>query len=119
MHTKRKNIKQFAFNTHLILYLVASIIFLRLSIYFAIEQEIGLSVFFVIVLLLPIFVFLTSPLYIVFSDKHVEIVYNFGQREKIKWCDIRNILLMGSWVLSGGLPHYVITYQRVEKNCFL
>ncbi len=50
---------------------------------------------------------------------HVEIVYNFGLREKIKWSDIRNILLMGSWVLSGGgPPHYVIAYQRVEKRLF-
>lgn len=119
MHRKRKNEKHMAFNTHLILYLLAIILFLRLSIYFAIEQEIDLSVFFAIVLLLPIFVFLTSPLYIVFSDMHVEIVYNFGLREKIKWSDIRNILLMGSWVLSGGgPPHYVIAYQRVEKRLF-
>ena len=58
-------------------------------------------------------------MYIVFSDKHVEIVYNFGQREKIKWCDIRNILLIGSWIEKGyGPPHYVIAYERVEKRLF-
>lgn len=119
MHTKRKNEKHIAFNTHLILYLVAIIIFLRLSICFAIEKEIDLSIFFAIVVLLLIFIFLTSPLYIVFSDKHVEIVYNFGQREEIKCGDIGNILLMGSWIQrGGGPPHYVIAYQRVEKRLF-
>ena len=69
--------------------------------------------------MIPVFVFAISPLYFVFSDEYIEIVYNFGQREKIKWNDIRNISLMGSWIgAGGGLPHYVIAYPKKEKRLF-
>ena len=54
-----------------------------------------------------------------FSDEYVEIVYNFGQRELIKWKDIRNISLMGSWIgAGGGLPHYSIAYPKKGKRLF-
>ena len=53
------------------------------------------------------------------SDDCVEIIYHFGQREIIKWKDIRNISLMGSWIgAGGGLPHYVIAYPKKEKRLF-
>ena len=69
--------------------------------------------------MLPIFVFAISPLYFSFSDDYVEIVYNYGQRERIKWSDIRSISLMGSWIgAGGGLPHYVIAYPKKEKRLF-
>ena len=111
--------KHIAFNTHLILCFILFIVFLSLSIICAIVNEIGLSIMFGIFVLLPIFVFTISPLYFVFSDNYVEIVYNFGQKEQIKWNDIRNISLMGSWIgAGGGLPHYVIAYPRKEKRLF-
>ena len=82
-------------------------------------NEIDLSIMFGIFILLPIFVFLISPLYFVFSDEYVEIVYNFGQRELIKWKDIRNISLMGSWIgRGGGLPRYSVAYPKKEKRLF-
>ena len=69
--------------------------------------------------LLLVFVLAFSPLYFVFSDEYVEIVYNFGQREIIKWKDIRTISLMGSWIgAGGGSPHYVFAYPRKEKRLF-
>ena len=115
----RVNKKFIVFNTHLILCFVLFLIFLGLSIGCAIECDIGLSIMFGIFVLLPVFVFAISPLYFVFSDECVEIVYNFGQREIIKWNDIRNISLMGSWIgAGGGLPHYVIAYPRKEKGLF-
>ncbi len=113
------NKKHIALNAHLILCVALFIIFLALSISCAMGNEIGLSIMFGIFVLLPIFVFAISPLYFVFSDEYIEIVYNFGQREKIKWKDIRNISLMGSWIgAGGGLPHYVIAYPRKEKRLF-
>ena len=113
------NKKTYAFNTLLILCLVLFIVFLGLCISCAIESDIGLSIMFGIFVLLPVFVFAISPLYFVFSDEYVEIIYNFGQREKIKWSDIRSISLMGSWIgAGGGLPHYVIAYPRKEKRLF-
>ena len=115
----RVNKKHIALNTHLILCVALFIIFLALSISCAMGNEIGLSIMFGIFVLLPVFVFAISPFYFVFSDECVEIVYNFGQREKIKWSDIRNISLMGSWIgAGGGLPHYVIAYPKKDKRLF-
>ncbi len=113
------NKKHIAINTHLILCVVLFIVFLGLSISCAIENKIGFSIMFGIFVLLPIFVFAISPLYFAFSDECVEIIYNFGQKEKIKWSDIRSISLMGSWIgAGGGLPHYVIAYPKQEKRLF-
>ena len=112
------NKKRIAFNTHLILCFVLSIVFLGLSISCAVEKEIGLSIMFAVFILLPVFVFTISPLYFVFSDESIEIIYNFGQREIIRRNDIRNISLMGSWIGAGGLPRYVIAYPRKEKRLF-
>ena len=83
------------------------------------EKEIGLSIMFAVFILLPVFVFAISPLYFSFSDEYIEIVYNFGQIEKIKWSDIRNISIMGSWIgAGGGLPRYHIAYPKKEKTLF-
>ena len=113
------NKKHIAFNTHLLLCFALFIIFVVLSISCALVNEIGLSIMFGIFILLPIFVFSISPLYFVFSDEYVEIVYNFGQRELIKWKDIRNISLIGSWIgAGGGLPHYSVAYPKKEKRLF-
>jgi len=115
----RVNKKYIALNTHLLLCVILFIVFLGISISCAIEKEIGLCIMFAVFNLLPIFVFTISPLYFSFTDEYVEIVYNFGQREKIKWSDIRNISLMGSWIgTGGGLPRYVIAYPKKEKRLF-
>jgi hypothetical protein len=83
------------------------------------ENAIGLSVMFAVFVLLPVFGFAVSPLCFVFTDEFVEIVYNFGQRERIKWADIRSISIMGSWLGGGGgSPRYVLAYPRTEKRLF-
>ena len=113
------NKKHIAFNTHLILCVVLFVLFLGLSISCGIERKIGLSIMFGVFVLLPIFVFAISPIYFVFSKECVEIIYNFSQREIIKWNDIRNISLMGSWIgAGGGVPRYVIAYPQKEKRLF-
>lgn len=111
--------KQIALNTHLIFCIILFFIFIGISISCAVENEVGLSIMFAVFLLLPIFVFAISPLCFVFSDEYVEIVYSFGQREKICWRDVRSISLMGSWIgAGGGFPHYSIAYPRKEKRLF-
>ena len=111
--------KHIAFNTHLILCFFLFVVFLGLSISCAIGKEIVFSIIFAILVLLPMFMFAISPLYFVFSEECVEIIYHFGQRETIKWRDIRNISRMGGWVTpGGGLPHYVIAYPQKEKRVF-
>ena len=111
------NKKHIALNTHLVLCFFLFVVFVGLSISCAIDSDIGLSIMFGVFILLPVFVFAISPLYFVFSDECIEIVYNFGQREIIKWNDVRNISLVGSWT-GGGLPHYVIAYPQKEKRPF-
>lgn len=118
MNKRRDNQKQIALNTHLILCLILFIAFLGLSISCAVESKIAMSFMFAVFTLLPIFVFAISPLYFIFSADDVVIVYNFRQRETIKWDFVRSIYQSGSWIGTGGLPHYVFEYPRKEKRLF-
>ena len=116
---KKTKQKHYAFNTQLFFVIALFAIFLVLSICAAIEREIGLSIGFAVATLLPIFVFLISPLYTAFSDEEIEIVYIMGQREIIKWRNIRSIYLNGSWISrGGGLPHYEVAYPTNVKLAF-
>ena len=113
--------KYYAFNTQLFFVISFFIIFLVLSICAAIDidYEVGLSIGFAVATLLPIFAFLISPLYITFSDEEIEIVYIMGQREIIKWKNIRRIYLNGFWISrGGGLPHYEVAYPTNVKRAF-
>ena len=111
--------KHYAFNTQLFFVIALFAIFLVLSICAAIEREIGLSIGFAVVTLLPVFVLLISPLYVVFSDEEIEIVYIMGQKEIIKWKNIRYIRLNGAWISrGGGFPHYEVVYPTDVKRAF-
>ena len=111
--------KYSAFNTQLFFVVAMFLVFLVLSICAAVEREVGLAIGFALATLLPIFVFLISPLYVVFSDEEIEIVYILGQREVIKWNSVRSISLNGAWISRGsGLPHYVVAYPTNEKRPF-
>ena len=116
---KKTKQKHYAFNTQLFFVIALFAIFLVLSICAAIEREIGLSIGFAVATLLPIFVFLISPLCTAFSDEEIEIVYIMGQREIIKWRNIRSIYLNSSWISrGGGLPHYEVAYPTNDKRAF-
>lgn len=111
--------KQIAFNSHLIFMFFLFFVFLRMTIEFAMENEIGFSIVGSILVLIPIlFVFMISPLYITFSEESVEIIYNFGQREQILWNDIRSITLRGGWIVGNGFPRYEVAYPRNGKRWF-
>ena len=111
--------KHYAFNTQLFFVIALFAIFLVLSICAAIEREIGLSIGFAVATLLPVFVILISPLYTAFSDKEIEIVYILGQKEIIRWKNIRYIRLNGAWISrGGGLPHYEVAYPTNVKRAF-
>ena len=116
---KKTKQKHYAFNTQLFFVIALFAIFLVLSICAAIEREIGLSIGFVVATLLPVFVILISPLYTAFSDKEIEIVYILGQKEIIRWKNIRYIRLNGAWISrGGGLPHYEVAYPTNVKRAF-
>ena len=116
---KKTKQKHYAFNTQLLFVIAFFVVFLVLSICAAIEQEIGLSIGFAVATLLPVFVLLISPLYVVFSDEEIEIVYIMGQKEIIKWKNIRYIRLNGAWISRGsGFPHYEVAYPTDVKRAF-
>jgi hypothetical protein len=112
------NKKHIALNTQImILGIVLFPIFLGISIVGAKEKNMEMCILSAIITLVIIFVFLISPLCFVFSDEGVEIIYHFGQRENIKWNEIRSITQRGSWV-GGGMPCYEIAYPCREKRWF-
>ena len=113
------NKKHIAINMHLWLPIVMFVVFIAISICCIIENEIGMTVGFLIVALLPIFAFLISPVYYIFSEESVTITYLWGQKEEIKWNSIRSITLYGSWISRGGAPpHYHIAYPTNKKRVF-
>ena len=113
------NKKQIAINTHLWLPIALFVIFMTISISCIHEKEIGMTVGFFLAALLPIFVFLISPIYYVFSEESITITYLFGQKEEIKWNSIKSITLYGSWISRGGAtPHYHIAYPTNRKRAF-
>ena len=112
------NNKQIALNTQImILGIVLFPIFLGISIVGAKEKNMEMCILSAIITLVIIFVFLISPLCFVFSDEGVEIIYHFGQKESIKWNEIRSITQSGSWV-GAGMPCYEIAYPCREKRWF-
>ena len=113
------NKKHIAINTHLWLAVVLFLIFITIAISCINENEIEMVVGFLIAALLPIFVFLISPVYYIFSEESVTITYLFGQKEEIKWNSIRSITLYGSWISrGGGNPRYHIVYPTNIKRAF-
>ncbi len=93
-------------------------IFLGISIACGFENEVGFCILFAVFECLPVFVFAISPLYFVFFEEAVEIVYLFGQREWIEWHTVSSIYTAGSWFFSSGFPRYVFVYPRKEKRLF-
>jgi len=112
------NKKQIVINTHLYISVILFVAFLCLSIQCVYDNEIWLCIAFAALTLLPIFAFAISPLYFVFSDACVEIVYNFRQRELIQWSCVRHISLIGSWIGPGAWPRYEIAYPQRERKMF-
>lgn len=112
-----KSKKRIACNTHLLLALALFLAFVGLAVFCVIEKELGFAVGFSIAALLPLFFFLISPLYFVFSEDEVQIVYCLGQRERIRWSAVRSVSQSGSW-LGRGMPYYSIAYPMKEKRPF-
>ena len=123
--SKRKNApiveeKHIVFNTHIIIMILLFAIFLGFGISgLASKEDLGWAIFFLILCLLPIYVFLISPMYVVFTPRDVTVVYLWGIKERIEWKEIRNITSYGSFfVRYGGFPRYQIAYPKKEKYPF-
>ena len=111
--------KEIAPNTHLLLSTLLFAFFVLLSAFGIREQEIWTSIGFAVAACIPLFVFLISPMYYIFSEDGIEIVYLWGQKEDIKWTSIKSISFCGSWINRGGAtPHYHIAYPSKKKRAF-
>ncbi len=111
--------REIAINTHLWLPITLFIVFILLSISGVNAQEMGLAAGFAVASLLPLFVFLISPMYYIFSEESIVIRYLWGQKEEINWISVRNITLFGSWISRGGAtPHYHFAYPSKKKRVF-
>ena len=111
--------RQIAINTHLWFPIVIFAIFVLIAISCAAEQNTGAAIGFFMATLLPLFAFLVSPMYYVFSEESVEVVYLWGQKEEIEWDSIKSIHLLGSWVSRGDAsPHFHIAYPTNKKRLF-
>ncbi len=117
MKIDKQNKKHIAINTHLMLPIILFLIFVGISIASIVENELWGAIGFGIATILPIGVFVISPLYFVFDDEAAKIVYNFGQSLTIPWKEIREIFLLGSWI-GGGIPRYVISFPQRDKRLF-
>lgn len=115
----RKENTYFSFNTYLIIYAIAFLIFSALAVAFF-SDGIGWGIFFMLIALLPIFIIVVSPLRYEYSKKSVTIVYVFGDREIIPWTSVRNITLYGSWISHlDCLPYYQVVYGHKKQKFYM
>ncbi len=116
---RKQHEKYIALNPNNLLCLLIFLLILAFSAYIVHEREFGLLIIWGLFLLVPIAAFFLSPLYYVFDETAVTIVYHFKQREVIRWSDIREIQSHGSWFFrNSGLPTYTLYYPAGEKQPF-
>ena len=115
----RKENTYFSFNTYLIIYAIAILIFSALAVAFFMSGD-AWGILFLLIALLAAFIALVSPLYFQFSYKSVTIVYVLGDRETIPWTSVRNITLYGSWIEHfGGFPYYQVAYGHKKQKFYI
>ena len=115
------NKKKIAVNTNLMLYLAFFFISICIGIVNPLKNEIVNYIIIAFLSLVIIFLLVIFPLYYVFSDECVEIIYTFGIKEKIKWKEI-DVIIVWNWSV-GSLrvpdpPNYMIVYPKKKKLPF-
>lgn len=108
-----------AYNTHLLSMLFMLLCFLFFAVMGFVLEEVVPAIIFLCLCPLPIFCFLISPLYVIFTEQEITIVYFWGIKERIAWRQIRHIEERGSWFHKHScLPEYHIAYPKAEKYPF-
>jgi len=114
-----KKDRQFALNTQNFFLLAVFCLLLFPIVGFASLGEVAGAAVFGFFALLPPLAFAFCPLYYLFDEKAVTVVYLWGQRETIEWRRIERIALVGSWVPRYSVPpRYVPVYTRTGKRPF-
>ena len=113
------NKRKIAVNTNLMLYLAFFFISICIGIVNPLKNEIVNYIIIAFLSLVIIFLLVIFPLYYVFSDECVEIIYTFGIKEKIKWKEI-DVIIVDNWYDSRStvLSHYMIVYPKKKKSPF-
>lgn len=115
-NTKKREI---AINTHLLLPTIMFLITAFMSANCIKERDAVLAVGFAVFALLALFDFLISPMYYVFSEKGIVIIYLWKQKEEIEWNSVRDVTFSGCWIPHGdGTPHYHIAYPTDKQRLF-
>lgn len=115
----RKENTYFSFNTYLIIYAIAILIFSALAVAFFMSGD-AWGIFFMLIALIPIFIIVVSPLRYEYSKKSVIIVYVLGDREIIPWTSVRNITLYGSWISHiDCFPYYQVAYGHKKQKFYM
>lgn len=111
--------KYIARNTHLLFVLFMFLCLLFFCITGFALKETASAILFLCLCPLPVFCFLISPLYVIFTEQEITIVYFWGIKERIAWRQIRHIEERGSWFHKHScLPEYHIAYPKAEKYPF-
>ncbi len=115
----RKENTYFSFNTYLIIYAIAILIFSALAVAFFMSGD-AWGILFLLIALLAAFIALVSPLYFKFSYKSVTIVYVLGDRESIPWTSVTSVIQYGSWIEHfGGFPYYQVAYGHKKQKFYM
>lgn len=107
-------------NPQLLISGLLSVVALAVTVQFFMEGIYVMGIVLLIIGLLSLFVLLTSPVYMLFSQKELVIVYFFGCKETIRWKDVRQVHKYGGWLFSrgDGFPHYTVVYPKPKKRLF-
>ena len=111
--------KQVAFNTQLVVNLLGFLTMSGLCVAGFADKIMGMGVVFLLLALAIVLITAVSPVYYVFTEQTLTIVYCVGLREVIPWREIRGVSEFGSWVGGGHtLPYYSLAYPHVKKLPF-
>ena len=113
-----KKERQIALNSHFILFLFFSLALFLLFLCSLITNEIIGAIFFFLFFLLGITVTSFLPIYIMFSETEITIIYFWKTKERISWDLVKYIEAGGSWFSKEPLPYYRIIYPTAKKKPF-
>ena len=116
---KNKN-SYVAVNTQNFIWLFAFALLLGIALICFFDGSAVMGVIFSVLAVMPVSVILLSPLYYVFTDEGVTIVYTLGGKEKISWRAINKVKLFSSWLAKGsGSPHYYISHDGDKPKGYM
>ena len=115
-----ENKKVKAINTQNFIWLFCFAILLMIAVVCFVDGSWIAGIIFSVLAIMPVSVVLLSPLYYVFTDEGVTIVYTLGGEEKISWQKVNKVKLFSSWLAKGsGSPHYYISHDGDKSKGYM